>query len=78
MLDTAIENYTMMGVLRDEARDYKSCTYEHRAGIHFNGMFMLHLGYFVDLLSKLSSQDTKLFDFVKNTSNSGPLLLMPP
>lgn len=60
LLDAILENYTTSeGVVIDEPRSYQSFEGACWAGADpggdwysFNGIFMLHLGYFVDLLSK--------------------------
>lgn len=82
VLDAVIENYTTSdGVLKDEARSYQSYVDGCHSGgdpggdwYSFNGIFMLHLGYFVDVLAKNKSLpvDTlmKVNDFVQKTSDS--------
>ena len=79
--EAVVENYTVNGVLRDEPRGtptyQTSCnTYADPGGdwFSFNGVFMLHLGYFTELLVKNGSMpDTTLKlinDFMQNTSDS--------
>ena len=81
VLDAVIANYSMNGVLKDEARSYLSYNYDCESGgdpggdwYSFNGIFMLHLGYFIDILSNNKSlpPDTlkKASDFIQTTSNS--------
>ena len=82
VLDAVIANYTTSdGVLMDEPRSYQSYSTECHAGADpggdwysFNGIFMLHLGYFIDILVKNKSMpaDTlkKIEDFVQKTSDS--------
>lgn len=82
VLDAVVANYTTSdGVLKDEARSYQSYVSECYAGADpggdwysFNGIFMLHLGYFVDILASNKSlpSDTlkKISDFVQVTSDS--------
>ena len=63
LLEAIVVNYTTKdGVLRDEARSYQSyegsCWGNADPGgdwYSFNGIFMLHLGYFTDLLSRNKS-----------------------
>lgn len=74
-------NYTVNGVLRDEPRSYQSYSYACIAGgdpggdwFSFNGIFMLHLGYFIDVLAKNGSLSADMLkdlnDFVTKTSDS--------
>ena len=79
--EAVVANYTINGVLRDEPRGFPASTsycdvYADPGGdwFSFNGVFMLHLGYFTELLVKNGSMpsDTlkKIMDFVQNTSDS--------
>ena len=81
VIEAVMENYTVDGVLRDEPRSYQSYSSQCLAGADpggdwysFNGVFMLHLSYFVDILTKNGSMpaDTlkKIRTFVQNTSDS--------
>lgn len=82
VLDAVMANYTTSGgVLKDEARSYQSYVDQCHSGADpggdwysFNGIFMLHLGYFVDVLTQNKSMppDTlkKVYDFVQKTSDS--------
>ena len=75
-------NYTVGGVLRDEPRSYQSYKYDdHFPGsdsggdwYSFNGIFMLHLEYFVDVLSRNGSLPPDILkdinDLVQKTSDS--------
>ncbi len=82
VIDAVIANYTFSdGVLMDESRSYQSYSDVCSAGADpggdwysFNGVFMLHLSYYIDLLTKNGSLplDTlkKIGDFVQKTSDS--------
>lgn len=82
VLDAVVANYTTSdGVLKDEARSYQSYVSECYAGsdpggdwYSFNGIFMLHLGYFVDILAsnKSLTSDTlkKIHELIQTTSDS--------
>lgn len=81
VFEAVLANYTEDGVLKDEARSYQSFSTQCFAGADpggdwysFNGIFMLHLGYFIDLLTKNGSMpsDTlkRINDFIQKTSDS--------
>lgn len=79
-LEAILINYTRNGVLVDEARSYPSYSYSCYEGsdpggdwYSFNGIFMLHLGYFTELLVKSRDLPDDLFkrihSLVQNTSD---------
>ena len=80
--EAVVTNYTINGVLRDEPRGFPtynkySCDSTSDPGgdwFSFSGIFMLHLGYFTELLVKNGSMPPdilkKIMDFVQNTSDS--------
>ena len=82
-LAAILENYTTPdGILIDEPRSYVTYNGQQCLGgsdpggdwYSFSGIFMLHLGYFTDLLSEtgaLSKENiTNIFNFVSRTSDS--------
>ena len=72
-LEAILANYTTQeGVLIDEPRSYQSYSYSCYAGsdpggdwYSFNGIFMLHLGYFTDLLVKSGDLSGELLDRIQ-------------
>ena len=70
IVDAVVANYTTKdGVLRDEPRSYQSYLYSCYAGsdpggdwYSFNGIFMLHLGYFTELLVQNGSMPNETLD----------------
>ncbi len=82
LLNAVLENYTTPeGVLKDELRSYQSyvsaCSFSSDPGgdyFSFNGIFMLHLGYFVDVLEDnkalTSTQLMSIQKLVQVTSDS--------
>ena len=82
-MEAILANYTTRdeGILIDEPRSYQSYSYACYAGADpggdwysFNGIFMLHLGYSIELLVKNKSlaEDiiVKLSNFVQKTSDA--------
>lgn len=81
VFEAVVANYTVKGVLRDEPRSYQSYSYECFSGsdpggdwFSFNGVFMLHLGYFVDVLTMIEGLSADLLkdinELVQKTSDS--------
>jgi len=80
--EAVVANYSLNGTLRDEPRGYPTYTttvcdaYSDPGGdwYSFNGVFMLHLGYFTELLVKNGSMplDTlkRIASFIRNTSDA--------
>lgn len=79
--EAVVANYSSNGTLRDEVRGFPSyvstCAANSDPGgdwYAFNGVFMLHLGYFTELLVKNGSMPSdvleKITEFVRNTSDS--------
>lgn len=80
--EAVIANYTTKdGILRDEARSYQVYSYSCSAGsdpggdwYSFNGIFMLHLGFFTELLvtnGSMPADTLKLINsLIEKTSNS--------
>lgn len=81
-MEAILANYTTKeGILIDEPRSYQSYSYECYIGADpggdwysFNGIFMLHLGYFTEILVKNSSMPrdllTRINNLVQKTSDS--------
>ena len=81
-VEAILKNYTTKeGVLIDEPRSYQSYQYECYSGqdpggdwYSFNGIFMLHLGYFTELLHKNGSLPTDTYNgvmtLIKKTSDA--------
>ena len=85
-LEAILANYTTLeGILIDEPRSYQNYQYEYACWgasssdpggdwFSFQGIFMLHLGYFVDLLREDGSLSDDMLDriatFVEKTSDS--------
>ena len=77
LLDAIIANYTTKdGILVDEPRSYQSfegaCWGNADPGgdwYSFNGIFMLHLGYFTDLLWQNKSLEVKDLQSIRNLIN---------
>lgn len=77
LLDAILQNYTTSdGILIDEPRSYQSFDGACWAGADpggdwysFNGIFMLHLGYFTDLLSKNSTLHPDTLESIKSLVN---------
>ena len=81
-IEAIFENYTTKeGILIDEPRSYQSYSYSCYAGsdpggdwYSFSGIFMLHLGYFTELLVKNGSLTDDLLkkvnNFVQKTSDA--------
>ena len=81
-VEAILANYTTkVGVLIDEPRSYQSYSYECYEGADpggdwysFNGIFMLHLGYFTELLVRNGSMPgdvlNRIHNLVKKTSDS--------
>ena len=81
-VDAILTNYTTEEkVLIDEPRSYQTFQYECGSGqdpggdwYSFNGIFMLHLGYFTDLLSDNGSLPNKTYNsimaLIKKTSDA--------
>ena len=79
--EAVVANYSTAGVLRDEPRGFPTYStvcdaYSDPGGdwYSFSGVFMLHLGYFTELLVKNESMPSdmlaKINSFVQNTSNA--------
>ncbi len=81
-IEAILANYTTKeGILVDEPRSYQSYSYSCYAlsdpggdWYSFNGIFMLHLGYFTELIVKNGSLSTdilkRIIDLVHKTSNA--------
>jgi hypothetical protein len=77
LLGAILHNYTTSdGILIDEPRSYQSFEGSCWAGADpggdwysFNGIFMLHLGYFADLLVKNKSIDPHVLESIKTLVN---------
>ena len=80
--DAVLKNYTTKeGILIDEPRSYQTYQYQCASGTDpggdwysFNGIFMLHLGYFIDLLHNNGSLPKQTYDgvvsLIKKTSDA--------
>lgn len=73
LLDAVLENYTKDGILIDEPRSYQSFAGACWGGsdpggdwYSFNGVFMLHLGYYTDLLSLNKSLGPEILEKIKS------------
>ena len=79
-VEAILANYTTQdGILIDEPRSYQSYSYQCYEGADpggdwysFNGIFMLHLGYFTEILNGSLSKDLQLriHDLVQRTSDA--------
>ena len=82
-IEAVMANYSTGGVLRDEPKGFPGFAAQGSCSVYsdpggdwysFNGIFMLHLGYFTELLVKNGSMPSdmlvKINSFVQNTSDA--------